>query len=383
MRQLTGRTPHLDESAWPALSRNPPSTSTPAPPKNSKQAAGTKTAPPTPRTKRPAQTPKHSDSVGITLKNRFSALQPEPLSENPPSNINNEARPAHPPHKALKDKMTTRKTKGMQRELLVGDETVNGISHVCNPKKTRVVSFPGDTVSDLLSLTADQPNMETLVVHVGANDLAKQTSEILKKDFNILLDTLGKFKTKLFLSGPIPSPQWGDEKHSRLGMINKWLIKTCSASSVTFIDNLWIYWQRFHLGRGGRSLNKHGIRLLTANIFHFINKNNNVTITSEEQAQGCLTRMEASAYQEQSVPKQSAGDRLTGSPSPSPLPLCSYTHSQEQSFPGSQSLKREDRMDQQVLLSTTLLSVNIADLTSSKPPASDLPEDPALCVSEV
>uniref|UniRef100_A0A3B3TLN8 SGNH hydrolase-type esterase domain-containing protein n=1 Tax=Poecilia latipinna TaxID=48699 RepID=A0A3B3TLN8_9TELE len=135
----------------------------------------------------------------------------------------------------------------MQRELIVGDETVNGISHVCNPKKTRVVSFPGDTVSDLLSLTADQPNMETLVVHVGANDLAKQKSEILKKDFNILLDTMGKLKMKLFLSGPIPSPQWGDEKHSRLGMINKWLIKTCSASSVTFIDNLWIYWQRFHL----------------------------------------------------------------------------------------------------------------------------------------
>uniref|UniRef100_A0A3B3V7E0 SGNH hydrolase-type esterase domain-containing protein n=1 Tax=Poecilia latipinna TaxID=48699 RepID=A0A3B3V7E0_9TELE len=258
-------------SSWPALSRNPPSTSTPAPPKNSKQAAGTKTAPPTPlpRTKRPAQASKYSDSVGIPLKNRFSALQPEPLSENPPSNINNEAKPSHPPHTlSPKDKVTTRKTKGMQRVLIVGDETVNGISHVCNPKKTRVVSFLGDTVSDLtrkvLSLTADQPNMETLVVHVGANDLAKQKSEILKKDFNILLDTMGKLKMKLFLSGPIPSPQWGDEKHSRLGMINKWLIKTCSASSVTFIDNLWIYWQRFHLfGRGGRNLNKHGIRLRT------------------------------------------------------------------------------------------------------------------------
>uniref|UniRef100_A0A3B3XS74 SGNH hydrolase-type esterase domain-containing protein n=1 Tax=Poecilia mexicana TaxID=48701 RepID=A0A3B3XS74_9TELE len=211
---------------------------------------------------------KHSDSVGIPLKNRFSALQPEPLSENPPSNINNEAKPSHPPHKAPKEKVTTRKTKGMPRVLIVGDETVNGISHVCNPKKTRVISFLGDTVSDLtrkvLSLTADQPNMETLVVHVGANDLAKQKSEILKKDFNILLDTMGKLKMKLFLSGPIPSPQWGDEKHSRLGMINKWLIKTCSASSVTFIDNLWIYWQRFHLfGRGGCNLNKHGIRLRT------------------------------------------------------------------------------------------------------------------------
>uniref|UniRef100_A0A3B3W1V4 SGNH hydrolase-type esterase domain-containing protein n=1 Tax=Poecilia latipinna TaxID=48699 RepID=A0A3B3W1V4_9TELE len=267
-----------NEAAWPALSRNPPSTPTPALPKNSKQAAGTKTDPPTPlpRTKRPAQASKHSNSVGIPLKNRFSAHQHEPLRENPPSNTNNKAKQTHSPPKAPKDKVTTRKMKGMPRVLIVGDETVNGISHVCNPKKTRVVSFLGDTVSDLtrkvLSLTADQPNIETLVVHVGANDLAKQKSEILKKDFNILLDTLGKFKTKLFLSGPIPSPQWGEEKHSRLGMINKWLIKTCSASSVTFIYTLWIYWQRFHLfGRGGRNLNKHGIRLLTnfCRIFNF------------------------------------------------------------------------------------------------------------------
>uniref|UniRef100_A0A096M745 SGNH hydrolase-type esterase domain-containing protein n=1 Tax=Poecilia formosa TaxID=48698 RepID=A0A096M745_POEFO len=377
---LTGRTPHLEETAWPALSRNPPSTSTPAPPKNSKQAAGTKTAPPTPlpRTKRPAQASKHSDSVGIPLKNRFSALQPEPLSENPPSNISNEARPTHPPHKAPKEKVTNRTTKGMPRVLIVGNEAVNGISHVCNPKKTRVVSFLGDTVSDLtrkvLSLTTDPPNMETLVVHVGANDLAKQKSEILKKDFNILLDTMGKLKTKLFLSGPTPSPQWGDEKHSRLDMINKWLIKTCSARLVTFNDNLWIYWQRFHLfGRGGSNLNNHGIRLLTANIFHFINKNNNVTIASEEQAQGCLTRMEASAYQNQSVPKQtdktSTGDRAT----------CSYTYSQdtyEEMSSAPKFLKFTDGIDQQVLLGTTLLSANIAELTSSKPPGSDLPEEP-------
>uniref|UniRef100_A0A3B5L3Q2 SGNH hydrolase-type esterase domain-containing protein n=1 Tax=Xiphophorus couchianus TaxID=32473 RepID=A0A3B5L3Q2_9TELE len=269
MRRLTGRTPHLDQSAWPALSQNPPSTSTPAPPpKRNKQAAATKTVPltPLPRTKRPARASKHSDSMGIPLKNRFSVLQPEPLSETSPSNINNEARPTHPPPKAPKDKATTRKMKGIPKVLIVGDEAVNGISQVCNPMKTRVISFPGDTVSDLtckvLSLTTDQPDIESLVVHVGANDLAKQKSEILKKDFNILLNTMGKLKMKLFLSGPIPSPQWGDEKHSRLDMINKWLIKTCSATSVTFIDNLWIYWQSFHLfGRGGRNLNKHGIKL--------------------------------------------------------------------------------------------------------------------------
>uniref|UniRef100_A0A3B5LNM3 Uncharacterized protein n=1 Tax=Xiphophorus couchianus TaxID=32473 RepID=A0A3B5LNM3_9TELE len=210
-----------DESAWPALSRNPPSTSTPAPPKKNKQVAATKTAPltPLPRTKRPD----HSDSVGIPLKNRFSALQSEPLSETSPSNINNEARPTHPPPKAPKDKTATRKTK-------------------------------------VLSLTADQPDIESLVLHVAANDLAKQKSEILEKDFNILLNTMEKLKMKLFLSGPIPSLQWGDEKHSRLDMINKWLIKTCSANSVTFIDNLWIYWQCFYLfGSGGHNLNKHGI----------------------------------------------------------------------------------------------------------------------------
>ncbi|XP_043993143.1 uncharacterized protein LOC122842912 [Gambusia affinis] len=372
MRRLSGRTPHLDKSAWPALSRNPPSTSTPAPPKKNKQAAATKTAPPTPlpRTEQPAQTSKHSDSVGIPLKNRFSALQPEPLSETSPSNINNEARPTHPPPKTLKDKATTRKTKGTPKVLIVGDEAINGISHVCNPKKTRVISFPGDTVSDLtrkvLSLTADQPDIECLV---------------------------GKLKMKLFLSGPIPSPQWGDEKHSRLGMINKWLIKTCSTSSVTFIDNLWIYWQRFHLfGRGGRNLNKHGIKLLTANLFYFINKDSNVIIASEEQARGRLIRMEPSTYQE---PKQadttSTGDGATGS-LPPPPPPGSSTHSQDsqdsqdtfgEMSSGPEFLNFTDGMNQQVLLGTSLLRTHATDLTTFKPPASDFPEDPSLSISEV
>uniref|UniRef100_A0A096MEZ7 OSK domain-containing protein n=1 Tax=Poecilia formosa TaxID=48698 RepID=A0A096MEZ7_POEFO len=357
MRRLTGRTPHLDESPWPALSQNPPSTSTPTL---------------LSRTKRPAQASKHSDSVGIPLKNRFSALQP--LSETSPSNINNEARQTHPPPKTPKDKATTRKTKGMPKVLIVGDEAVNGISHVCNPKKT-VVSFLGDTVSDLLSLTTDQPNIETLVVYVGTNNLAKQKSEILKKDFNNLLNTMGTLKIKLFFSGPIPSPQWGDEKHSRLDM-NKWLIKACSASSGTFIKNFWIYWQCFHLfGRGECNPNKHGIKLLVANLFHFTNKDNNVIIASEEQAQECLSRMEPST--EQTIPKQadktSTGDRATDS-----------LHSQdiyEEMSSGPEFLKFTDGMDQQVRLGTSLLSAHIANLTSFKPPACDFPEAPS-CLCE-
>uniref|UniRef100_A0A096M5V6 SGNH hydrolase-type esterase domain-containing protein n=1 Tax=Poecilia formosa TaxID=48698 RepID=A0A096M5V6_POEFO len=387
MSRLLGNTSYAEKSILPSKYYFPPSFyDHSTPPKKNKQAAGTKTAPPTPlpRKKRPAQASKHSDAMGIPLKNRFSALQPEP-EENSPSNINNEARPAHLPPKAPKDKATTRKTKCMPKVLIVGDEAGNGVSYVWNPKKTRVISSPGDTISDLLSLT-NQPNFETLVVHVGANDLAKQKFEILKKDFNNLLNTMGKLKMKLFLSGPIPS---GDEKHSRLDMINKWLIS--SVSSVTFIDNLWIYWQRFHLGRGGR--NKHGIKLLTANLFHFINKDNNVTIASEEQAQGCLARMEPSMYQEQTIPKQadktSTEDRATGSRPPFPLSFCSYTHSlhsqdtyQEMSS-GPEFLKFTDGMNQQVCLGTSLLIANIADLTSFKPPYSDLPEDPALCVSEV
>uniref|UniRef100_A0A3Q3BEM5 SGNH hydrolase-type esterase domain-containing protein n=1 Tax=Kryptolebias marmoratus TaxID=37003 RepID=A0A3Q3BEM5_KRYMA len=112
-------------------------------------------------------------------------------------------------------------------------------------KRKQSYCFPNDTVSDvtekivqwLIPLTTDHPSIENLIIHTGANDLAKKQSEILKKDFSHLLGTLGNLKMNVLISGPIPKAACGDENYSRLLMINRWLIKECSSKSVNFIDN--------------------------------------------------------------------------------------------------------------------------------------------------
>uniref|UniRef100_A0A3Q2ZWK5 SGNH hydrolase-type esterase domain-containing protein n=1 Tax=Kryptolebias marmoratus TaxID=37003 RepID=A0A3Q2ZWK5_KRYMA len=83
--------------------------------------------------------------------------------------------------------------------------------------RMKVLCSPNDTVSDItekiLPLPTDQLN---LIIHIGANDLAKQKSEILKNDFHYLLRTIKNLKMKVFISGPIPTAGRGDENYSRL-----------------------------------------------------------------------------------------------------------------------------------------------------------------------
>uniref|UniRef100_A0A3Q2ZXH4 SGNH hydrolase-type esterase domain-containing protein n=1 Tax=Kryptolebias marmoratus TaxID=37003 RepID=A0A3Q2ZXH4_KRYMA len=106
----------------------------------------------------------------------------------------------------------------MPKVLIVGDSSVNGIDHLCNKNKTKVLCFSKDTVSDvtekIVPLTTDHPSIENLIIHTGANDLAKKQSEILKKDFSHLLSTLGNLKIKVLISGPILKPGRGDENYT-------------------------------------------------------------------------------------------------------------------------------------------------------------------------
>lgn len=145
------------------------------------------------------------------------------------------------------------------------------------------------------SLTTDQPNVETLTKHVGANDPAKQKSEILKIYFTRLLNTNGKLKLKKFIAGPVLTTRCGNERHSRLLMVHKWSIKTCPANSQDLLRALASLWTR-------RTL--YEAKLFTANFFHFHNKNSNELTAKEEQAQGRLSRMQPTAYQEHTIPKQ-------------------------------------------------------------------------------
>ncbi|KAK0143490.1 hypothetical protein N1851_018402 [Merluccius polli] len=104
-----------------------------------------------------------------------------------------------------------------------------------------------DISENILEITAEHPTMKSLVIHTGALDVVKQQSEVLKQDFNDLLNKVRCLNTEVFISGPLPTVRRGDERFSRLLMLNRWLKETCAAQSVNFIDNFNIVWERRHL----------------------------------------------------------------------------------------------------------------------------------------
>ncbi|KAK0136994.1 hypothetical protein N1851_026861 [Merluccius polli] len=134
-------------------------------------------------------------------------------------------------------------TKRLQKEpqtLIVGDGAVNKTKHFFS-ENTKVLCFTNDMVSDIsekiLEITAEHPTVKSLVIHTGALDVVKQQSEVLKRDFNDLLNKVRCLNTEVFISGPLPTVRRGDERFSRLLMLNRWLKDTCAAQSVNFIDN--------------------------------------------------------------------------------------------------------------------------------------------------
>ncbi|KAK0131399.1 hypothetical protein N1851_033892 [Merluccius polli] len=263
-RRLTGRTQHLetrDDTEWPALPSHRRVSSTPVPRRKQPwNVAKTKSK------------SKPTKDTGILLENRFAPLLQDPDSpKERSSSSTGERYEAKSYTKRLQKELTT----GPQT-LIVGDGAVNKTKHFFS-KNTKVLCFTNDMVSDIsqkiLEITAEHPTVKSLVIHTGALDVVKQQSEVLKRDFNDLLNKVRCLNTELFISGPLPTVRRGDERFSRLLMLNRWLKGTCAAQSVNFIDNFNIFWERRHLFEAdGFCLNKSGVQLLSYNIFDFLRR---------------------------------------------------------------------------------------------------------------
>ncbi len=101
---------------------------------------------------------------------------------------------------------------------------------------------------------------------MGKNDIRKEQSELLKKDFTELFETLQRLEVQSFISGPLPARE--TNMFSRLFGLNKWLKRSCGIKRVNFFDNFNIFWghrQRFKLD--GLHPNKLGARVPKENIY--------------------------------------------------------------------------------------------------------------------
>uniref|UniRef100_A0A9J7XX31 SGNH hydrolase-type esterase domain-containing protein n=1 Tax=Cyprinus carpio carpio TaxID=630221 RepID=A0A9J7XX31_CYPCA len=162
----------------------------------------------------------------LNLENRFEALmnagEESPnvikhVSDQPAANTatNRRSRSSRQRHSA--------QSAAEPRTLIVGDSIIRNISS----RTTTTCCLPQATVSDvnkeLQNILMKHKTANRIIIHVGKNDIRKEQSELLKKDFSELFETLRRLKVQSFISGPLPAR--GTNMFSRLLGLNTWLQK--------------------------------------------------------------------------------------------------------------------------------------------------------------
>ncbi|XP_053476703.1 uncharacterized protein LOC128605365 isoform X2 [Ictalurus furcatus] len=108
-----------------------------------------------------------------------------------------------------------------------------------------------------------------VVLHTGANDIRLRQTEVLKRDFASLIETVrGRSPTaKIIVSGPLPTYRRGAEKFSRLLALNDWLVSWCNEQNLLFVNNWNLFWKHPRLFRlDGLHPSSLGAELLSDNI---------------------------------------------------------------------------------------------------------------------
>ncbi len=130
------------------------------------------------------------------------------------------------------------------RTLIVGDSIIRNISS----RTTTTCCFPQATVSDvnkeLRNILMKHKTANQSIIHVGKNDIRKVQSELLKKDFSELFETLQRLEVQSFISGPLPAR--GTNMFSQLLGLNTWLQRTCSIKGVNLNKLIKKKWKKIH-----------------------------------------------------------------------------------------------------------------------------------------
>nr|XP_033484028.1 wiskott-Aldrich syndrome protein family member 2-like [Epinephelus lanceolatus]XP_033500530.1 wiskott-Aldrich syndrome protein family member 2-like [Epinephelus lanceolatus] len=216
-------------------------------------------------------------SPKIQLTNRFL-----PLSETE-FNVSNEQREnglssRNWSHKVGKRQQADRQSGPnvkVRDTLLIGDGAISGINH----GRIQTCCCPSATVSEITTLLpkvlSTHRGVKQLIVHVGAVDIRKEQTEVLKRDFTKFFKELDKVEVKAFISGPLPNIDRKINKFSRLLQLNTWLSKECAHRGLHYIENFYLFWKREDLFKGkGPHLCRGGRRVLTEHLLHALRHQN-------------------------------------------------------------------------------------------------------------
>ena len=169
--------------------------------------------------------------------------------------------------------------------IIIGDSIIRHVSF----NNAHTVVFPGATVAlitdKIQEVTTSFPDTDSLIVHVGTNDIKKQQSELLKREFIKLFGVLKHLHYRVSISGPTPTLGRGLGRFSRLLSLNTWLRSACLTYNLNFIDNFDIFWHRENLfSVDGLHLNFAGARALSSNLLFGIQHPTTASIGATQPA---------------------------------------------------------------------------------------------------
>lgn len=177
--RLTGRAQRseiCDGTGWPALSSRHSASSTPV-----LRRTQPRTAAKGRTSNKPPQQPI------VQLENRFAPLLQDPASpsddlDNHSSSHSRVRTESNSERKRLQGKLTT----GPQT-MIVGDFAVTDVKSTCSKNTEHSKDMVSDLAERILHIVAAHPTVKNIILHIGSNDVVKQQSEVLKRDFTDLL----------------------------------------------------------------------------------------------------------------------------------------------------------------------------------------------------
>uniref|UniRef100_A0A3B1IQ98 SGNH hydrolase-type esterase domain-containing protein n=1 Tax=Astyanax mexicanus TaxID=7994 RepID=A0A3B1IQ98_ASTMX len=167
----------------------------------------------------------------------------------------------------------------LENVLVIGDSIVRHLKPAPARGSASVSCFPGARVEEIArripAALRENKSIGTVIVHAGVNDMPARRSEMLKKHFESLAETVKKTTstTKLVFSGPLPTYRRGSEVFSRLSGLNSFLKNWCMKNHFGFIDNWDHFWERpAFYRRDGLHPSRKGSQVLSDNITAFLHQ---------------------------------------------------------------------------------------------------------------
>lgn len=157
--------------------------------------------------------------------------------------------------------------------VVIGTSIVRHVRATSGKGKVHTHCFPGARVLDVAAQVPEILNGDecigAVVLHAGTNDIRLRQTEVLKKDYRTLIETVRRTSPEAttIVSGPLPTYRLGHERFSRLFALNEWLMSWCNEQKLLFVNNWNLFWERPRLFRAdGLHPSRIGAALLSDNI---------------------------------------------------------------------------------------------------------------------